>query len=763
MKDQNTKMKQQRIRDNTKALSSLDDYHKEQLQLLLNGEHATPHKLLGMHFDVISDCMKVTVLDPQADDITIIYGDKFAKKLKLKKSHDIGLYTGCFEGVKKYFDYKIKCTYGKDSYTARDAYAFMPGISETDIYLFNQGEHRQLYNMMGAQFIELEGVMGTRFVTWAPNAKRLSVVGDFNCWDGRRHQMRIMGSSGLWELFIPDLKPGEIYKFEIKGQEDKIFLKLDPYAQQTQLRPNNAAIVAPPLTDFAWTDEEWLAKRAHENILKKPMNIYEVHLASWGHPSLRKIDRDPINPNHEEFHNYRELAVALADYANEMGFTHIELLPIAEHPLDQSWGYQITAFYSPTARYGTPEDFAWMINYLHEHNIGLILDWVPAHFPKDAFSLGRFDGTALYEHEDPRQGEHTDWGTYIFNYGRNEVRNFLIANALYWLDRFHVDGLRVDAVASMLYLDYSRNDGEWVPNKYGGNENIEAIELLKQLNTLTHQMFPGTVTIAEESTAWSGVSRPTYIGGLGFSFKWNMGWMHDTLKYFSFDPIFRSYHHGDLTFSMLYAFSENFILPLSHDEVVHGKSSLINKMPGEYEQKFNNLKILYTYMLTHPGKNLFFMGGDIAQWDEWNSNGSLDWNLLDFPIHRKFNNFIKSLNHFYLKHSTLWENDFSGEGFEWIEAGDYQQSVYSYVRWNNARDKPLITILNLTPIDRINYRIGVPYNGRWEVAFDSNSGLFNDNTSTKQIVTAENGKLHEMPYQVGVNFAGLSAIILRRC
>jgi 1,4-alpha-glucan branching enzyme len=498
--------------------------------------------------------------------------------------------------------------------------------------------------------------------------------------------------------------------------------------------------------------------REKKNWLESPMNIYEVHLATWRGPGLRELDPE----NEDDFHSYEELAHALGDYVEEMGYTHIELLPVAEHPFDQSWGYQVSGFYSPTARFGTPEGFAYFVDYMHKKNIGVFLDWVPAHFPKDTFSLGRFDGTALYEHADPRQGEHRDWGTYIFNFGRCEVRNFLIGNALYWLDKYHIDGLRVDAVASMLYLDYSREDGEWIPNQYGGNENLEAISFLKRLNELTHELFPGSLMIAEESTAWPMVSRPVYLGGLGFDCKWNMGWMHDTLEYFKDDPVYRSYHHGQLTFSLLYAFTENFILPLSHDEVVHGKRSLLDKMPGDYAQKFANLKALLTYMATHPGKNLLFMGGEIAQWTEWKDKGGLDWNILEYPAHSSFQKMIKDLNRLYKEFPSFWEDDFTPNGFEWIDGSDYKQSVVSYMRWDKKRSVPIVVVANFTPVVRDEYIVGVPKLGRWVEIFNTDkeeyggTGILNS-----EPVEAAKGKYHGQPCNIKLRLPWLGVTVLK--
>ena len=725
------------------------------LERFLDCSHSDPHSILGMHYVEKLGSIVVRAYDPFAEKIFITFDNN--SKAEMEKVHPEGLFAIKFSDRKKHFAYKIEKRFSNNTFVSEDPYCFLPGIGEMDIYLFNEGEHRKIYEIMGSHLRNFGGVEGTLFTVWAPNANRVSVVGDFNCWDGRRHTMRLIGVSGIWELFIPALKEGEIYKFEIKDGHGNIFLKLDPYANRTELRPRTAAIINREYP-FEWNDHAWMEARKHKNWFESPVNIYEVHLASWQHPKMRKIDPD----NEDDFHNYRELAHVLADYLNEMGYTHIELLPVAEHPFDPSWGYQVTGFYAPTARYGTPEDFAYFVNYLHNRGIGIFLDWVPAHFPKDAFSLGRFDGTALYEHEDPRQGEHRDWGTYIFNFGRCEVRNFLMGNALYWLDRFHIDGLRVDAVASMLYLDYSRKDGEWIPNKYGGNENLDAISFLKRLNELTHELHPGSLMIAEESTAWPMVSRPVYLGGLGFSNKWNMGWMHDTLEYFSKDPVYRSYEHNKLTFSMLYAFTENFILPLSHDEVVHGKRSLIDKMPGDYAQKFANLRSLFVYMIAHPGKKLLFMGGEIGQWNEWYSKRGLDWNILDFPAHKSLQTMIKDLNGLYKASPSLWEDDFTPGGFEWIDCSDYQQSVYSFIRWDKRRSAPYVVILNLTPLVRNDYTIGIPFGGKWVEIFNSDnqryggSGILNSGE-----IQACEGCFHNRPYHVRLKLPWLGAIILK--
>ncbi len=727
---------------------------KHILARLLEGTLADPHSILGMHTDEKDGSIIARCFDPDATEIVLLASDK---KYSMDKIDAAGLFAVRFPGKKEHFAYKLEKHFNENVFVSEDPYCFMPAIGEMDIYLFNQGEHHRIYDIMGAHPKDLGGVKGTLFAVWAPNAKRVSVVGNFNSWDGRRHQMRLMGSSGIWELFIPGLMEGEVYKYEMRSTSGDIFLKLDPYAYQAELRPQNAAVVY-DIDKYKWSDSEWMESRKKWKWLESPMNIYEVHLASWRGPGLRALD--PGNEN--DFHSYKELAHALAEYLVEMNYTHIELLPVAEHPLDQSWGYQVSGFYAPTARYGSPDGFAYFVDYMHQKGIGVFLDWVPAHFPKDSFSLGRFDGTALYEHADPRQGEHRDWGTYIFNFGRCEVRNFLIGNALYWLDRYHIDGLRVDAVASMLYLDYSREDDDWIPNMYGGNENLDAISFLKRLNELTHELFPGSLMVAEESTAWPMVSRPVYLGGLGFDCKWNMGWMHDTLKYFEDDPIFRSYHHGQLTFSLLYAFSENFILPLSHDEVVHGKGSLLSKMPGDYEQKFANLRSLLSYMTVHPGKKLLFMGGEIAQWTEWKDTGSLDWNILEYPAHSSLHRMAKDLNRIYIETPSLWEDDFTCNGFEWIDGSDYKQSIVSFIRWDKNKSCPVVAIANFTPVVRDNYTVGVPLPGEWVEIFNSDKKEYGgtDVLNSGAIGSSE-GKCHGQPHNITIRIPWLGVALFK--
>lgn len=597
-----------------------------------------------------------------------------------------------------------------NAHDCHDPYSFGSVMPEFDQHLFGEGRHWHIYRKLGAHPFNLDGIDGVYFAVWAPNAQRVSVIGDFNDWDGRTNPMRNLGGSGIWEIFIPDLTAGCLYKFElINLHSNQLLVKTDPYGQQFELRPQTAAIVTAD-SSYLWQDAEWLEQRKTRDWLHEPMSIYEVHLGSW-----QRDDRG-------NFLNYRELADRLVEYVTTMGFTHIELMPITEHPLDLSWGYQTTGYFAPTSRYGTPDDFRYFVDVCHCHGIGIILDWVPAHFPKDSFGLARFDGSALYEHEDPRKGEHRDWGTLIYNYGRNEVKNFLLSSAFFWLEEFHLDGLRVDAVASMLYLDYSRQPDDWIPNIHGGNENLEAIEFLRHLNAVTHAQHPGTVVMAEESTSWPQVTRPVWTGGLGFSMKWNMGWMHDILCYMKEQPIHRSYHHDQLTFGMLYAFSENFVLPFSHDEVVHGKCALINKMPGDTWQRFANLRLLYTLMFTYPGKKLLFMGCEFGQGTEWNVNRALDWYVLDYDQHKGMQTLVKDLNEVYGRYPALHHHDFEHQGFEWIDCHDVQQSIISYRRKFN--DEELIVILNFTPVPRKGYRIGVPRPGVYYEIFNSDSHFY---------------------------------------
>lgn len=690
-----------------------NDINPVEVQEIIDSIHRDPHHILGIHESKTG--YVINAYQPYAKSINVVDLESLTRYPMEKVAE--GFFT-----VKVDYPINYLLSYtGFDNCTWErvDPYKFKPAISDLDLYLFGQGNHYEIYKKLGAHPMEIDGVKGVYFAVWAPNAKRVSVVGDFCGWDGRIYPMRVLGSSGVYELFIPGLDTGEKYKFEIKTQDNNILLKSDPYGNYAQLRPDTASVVA-DLETYEWNDDEWMNARDSKNPLDQPMLIYEVHLGSW------MKSNSPTG-----FMNYRELAHKLVRYVKDMGYTHIELMPIAEHPFDGSWGYQVVGYYAPTSRYGSPEDFMYFVDHCHKNNIGVLLDWVPAHFPKDAHGLMRFDGTALYEHADPRQGEHPHWGTMIFNLDRREVKNFLIANALFWLDMFHIDGLRVDAVASMLYLDYGKENGEWVPNMYGGRENLAAVEFFKHLNSIVYGKYPGILMVAEESTAWAGVSRPASTGGLGFGMKWNMGWMNDFLRYVSKDPIHRKYHHNDLTFSMVYAYTENFILVLSHDEVVHGKGSMINKMPGDYWQKFANLRVSYGFMYGHPGKKLSFMGNEIGQFDEWSEAKSLDWHLLEFEKHQQLQTYIRDLNNLYLENRAFWYDDFTPAGFEWINCSDYNSSIISYVRKSDVKEETLIFVANFTPVPRTMHRIGVPYAGSYQEIFNSDnvkyggSGLIN--------------------------------------
>ncbi len=638
--------------------------------------------------------------------------------------------AGLFEVVtpiKKIPAYKLKIHRGDEVTTIRDPYSFPPTLGELDLHLFAEGRHEQIYDKLGAHVTKVGTVKGVAFAVWAPHASGVSVVGDFNHWDGRVHEMRRLEASGVWELFIPDLKPGLLYKFEIHRQRNLPFLKADPYAQFTEVPPDTSSIVYK--STYKFRDAKWMKARETREHFRQPLSIYEVHFGSW---------RRNIEDGNRPF-TYREMAKPLADYVAEMGFTHVEFLPLKEHPYGPSWGYQVSYYYAPSARYGAPDDFRYLVDYLHQRGIGVIMDWVPAHFPKDAFALARFDGSALYEHLDPRKGQHPDWGTYIFNYGRNEVRNFLIANALYWFKEFHLDGLRVDAVASMLYLDYSRKEGEWEPNVFGGRENLEAISFLKELNEVTHRECPGTMMIAEESTAWPAVSHPVYLGGLGFDFKWNMGWMHDTLKYFQMDPFFRAGNHNALTFGLVYAWSENFILPFSHDEVVHMKGSLLNKMPGNQEQKFATLRALYAYMWAHPGKKLLFMGGEFGQWREWTEMESLDWHLLDNELHSGIQKLVRELNRVYQDEESLWRADGEASGFEWIDVDNAAENIVAFIRRSPA-GTDLVCVGNFSAVQKNSYRLGLPHEGQYQCLINTNDA--NAKTDLESEPVAAHGREH---------------------
>jgi 1,4-alpha-glucan branching enzyme len=669
---------------------------------LIEAREHDPFRILGAHHDKDGWCL--TVFRPHAQSVAVETAAGW-RALSRVAATDVFQLRGN-DALPS--PYRLKVIEEKLERVFIDPYAFPPGDASHDAYLFNQGTNTQAYRLLGPVIELRQGISGVCFRVWAPNAERVSVVGEFNRWDGRTHPMCSLGSSGLWELFIPELPAGSLYKFEVRNRHTgAVVAKADPYAREFEKRPATAAKV-PALSGHAWSDGEWLDRRAAADWLHAPMVVYEMHVGSWmRHPDNR-------------FYTYRELVDRLPAYLADLGYTHVEFLPLMEHPLDESWGYQCTGFFAPTSRFGTPDDLKALIDALHRANIGVLLDWVPGHFPSDAWALAHFDGTALYEHEDPRLGKHQDWGTHIFNYGRSEVRSFLLSSAHWWLSEFHIDGLRVDAVASMLYLDYSRKAGEWLPNKFGGRENLEAIEFLRALNEMVHRDFPGALTVAEESTAWPMVSRPVYLGGLGFSMKWNMGWMNDTLEYLSRDPIHRRFHHDKLTFGQLYAYSENFVLPLSHDEVVHGKGSLLGKMPGDEWQRHANLRLLLSYQMTTPGKKLLFMGGELAQGHEWRDREELPWHLLQYSYHLGVQRLVRDLNHLYVSRKALHDQDFSGEGFSWIDCHDADQSIISWLRW--ARDGSfVVVILNLTPVPRQGYRIGVPAMGEYRELINSDS------------------------------------------
>ena len=722
----------------------------DEISALVNAELHDPFTFLGMH-KLNKEEVVVRALNPEAKNIWVV-AEELDQNIKLEKIADEGLFEGVIE-ADDLFDYELKFENHEGyQWQLKDPYSFLPVLTDEDLYYFGEGKHYHIYERMGANVTSHEGVEGTHFAVWAPNAKRVSVVGQFNQWDGRKHQMRVLGDSGVWEIFIPGIPEGELYRFEIKAEDGELLLKSDPYAFYSELRPSNASVTYSLDDKHEWQDEEWMQKREETEWLEEPISVYEVNLASWA--------RVPEEDN--RFLTYQELADELVEYVKKHNYTHVELMPVAEHPLDESWGYQVTGYYSVTSRFGKPEGFMYLVDKFHQHDIGVILDWVPGHFPKDGHALGRFDGSALYEHLDPRLGEHPDWGTYIFNYGRNEVKTFLLANAIFWMEKFHIDGLRVDAVASMLYLDYGREDGEWVPNKYGGRENLEAIDFLKEFNEITHGKHPGVLTIAEESTSWGGVTAPTYNGGLGFSLKWNMGWMNDSLEYIQKDPIHRKYHHGDLTFSMVYAFSENFMLVLSHDEVVHLKNSMLDKMPGDYWQKFANLRLFYSYMYAHPGKKLLFMGGEFGQWEEWNVNQSLDWNLLEYEPHQKLLDFVTDLNEVYQDNNALWEIDFDYHGFEWISSDDAENSILSFVRKGKEDDEIIVCVFNFTPVERHNYRIGVPKEGVYEEILNSNDEVYwGSGIGNGQEIKSEKYECNGRENSIEINLPSLSGVYFK--
>jgi 1,4-alpha-glucan branching enzyme len=687
---------------------------------IVGGYHGTPFDVLGMHPmpEAGTSALVIRAFQPQALKVSVIRGGKLHP---MQLVHPDGFFEAIFREATEFFPYRFSIDLpGSDeapeqSYEIEDPYRYPPVLTDFDLHLVGEGTHFRLYEKLGARLIEHSGTKGVSFAVWAPNAERVSVIGDFNQWDGRRCPMRPRGSSGLWEIFIPGLQQGTLYKFEIKTRyQGYVANKSDPFALFSEMRPNTASVVW-DLDRYQWHDQEWMAARKQRQRLEAPMAIYEVHLGSW------KRKPDPIGMR---WLSYRELADELVAYVRDMGYTHIQLLPITEHPYDGSWGYQTIGYFAPTSRYGSPDDFRYFVDKAHQAGLGIILDWVPAHFPKDGHGLSFFDGTHLYEHADPRKGEHQDWGTLIYNYERDEVRAFLLSSALFWLDKYHIDGLRVDAVASMLYLDYSRQPGEWIPNEFGGRENLGAVAFLKRFNEVVHLEYPDTLTFAEESTSWPQVSRPTYLGGLGFDLKWNMGWMHDMLDYMEKDPVHRRYSHYDLTFALLYAFTENFVLPFSHDEVVHGKGAMLSKMPGDYWQKFANLRALYGYMYAHPGKKLLFMGGEVGQWSEWNHAWQLDFELLSFVSHRNLQEYVKALNKLYVEQPALHQVDFSWEGFQWIDLHDVDNSIVSFVRRARDPNDFVVVLANFTPVPREGYRMGVPAPGFYRELLNSDSTYY---------------------------------------
>ncbi|GAC1469429.1 MAG: 1,4-alpha-glucan branching enzyme [Isosphaeraceae bacterium] len=729
----------------------------EEIERIVQANHWNPFEVLGPHLVEIGKGkgLSIRAFLPDARHAWVIdlsRGEPGAKS-PMTRLHADGFLESVFPGKSAPFPYRLAIeNHEGHSWQFVDAYRFGPVLTDYDLHLLGEGTHNRNFERLGAHLQTHDGVRGVAFAVWAPNANRVSVVGDFNHWDGRRHSMRNRGATGVWELFIPELNQGEVYKFEVKSRFNNYLVqKADPYGFAAELRPKTASVVW-DVTGFAWSDSDWLASRDQRQALDAPISVYEIQLGSW--------KRKPEEGN--AFLNYRELADQLVEYLSHTQFTHVELMPISEYPFDGSWGYQPVGYFAPTSRFGTPDDFAYFVNALHRQGIGVIVDWVPAHFPRDLHGLGYFDGTHLYEHEDPRLGEHRDWGTKIFNYGRPEVRNFLYGNALFWLERYHIDGLRVDAVASMLYLDYSREPGEWVPNAFGGNENLEAIDFLKRFNELCHQEHPGVLTIAEESTSFSGVSKPTYLGGLGFSLKWNMGWMNDTLRYFSKDPVYRKYEHGSLTFSLIYAFTENFMLPLSHDEVVHGKGALLDKMPGDLWQKFANLRLLYGYMYGHPGKKLLYMGNELAQWREWSHDKSLDWHLLEWRDHRGIFRLVCDLNALYREQAALFQIDFDWQGFDWLELHDWENSVLAFLR--RARDEAdsIIVVCNFTPVPRYDYRIGVPSGGFYREILNTDSEIYGgSNFGNEGGVWASDVPHAGRPYHLSLRIPPLGVLYLK--
>ena len=718
---------------------------------IVNGEHSDPHTVLGMH-EMEEDGRKAVVVRaflPDAAGITVIdYANK-RKKYPMERLHADGFFEVTIADREEWFRYQLEYTDADgNTWRSYDPYSFSPTLSEFDRHLFGAGTHYEIYEKMGGRLMTHEGARGAAFSVWAPNAKAVSVIGDFNNWDARRSPMRRLGESGIWELFLPAAAEGDKYKFHVTQCDGRVVDKTDPYGVYAEVRPNNASVLY-PLKRYKWKDRRWMTARRKYDFRTAPMNIYEVHLGSW-----KRAEGD-------RFLTYTELAEQLIPYVKEMGYTHIEMLPVEEHPFDGSWGYQVTGYYAPTSRYGSPDEFKQFVDACHQNGISVILDWVPAHFPKDDFALARFDGTALYEHQDPRLGEHIQWGTYIFNYGRKEVANFLLANALYWMDIFHIDGLRVDAVASLLRLDFCKEEGQWLPNVYGGSENLEAIEFLKHMNSVIAEREPGALMIAEDSTAWPGVTKKVDEGGLGFSLKWNMGWMNDFLSYIKLDPIYRKYHQNKLTFGMAYHYAENFVLVLSHDEVVHTKSSMIGKMPGDVWQSFANLRLSYGFMMGHPGKKLLFMGGEFAQYREWSEARSLDWHLLQYADHQEMQAYVKELNHLYTEEPAFWAEDFDPNGFQWIECDDAESSIVSFVR--RSKEKELVFLCNFTPVVHRGFSLGVPQEGVYHERLNSDAARFGGSDVINAVPLQSKAEpAGRCPFRVELDVPPLGMVILER-
>lgn len=745
----------------------------EQIDRIVWNQHHDPFEVLGSHpleENGKNRSWVVRAYLPNADAVWVIRPEE-RQEYPMQPVHHPHFFEVRIETI-ELANYQLRIKEGEHERVIYDPYAFRsPKLTDFDLHLFAEGNHHRIYEKLGAHLTEIKGIKGVYFAVWAPNARNVSVIGDFNNWDGRQHQMR-KNLIGVWELFVPDLTYGEHYKYEVKNQDGHPYEKSDPYGFQQEVRPKTASIVT-DLDSYHWHDNDWVEQRRHTDALTQPISIYEVHLGSWLHAAssepaqLPNGETEPVVPVSElhteaRFLTYRELAQKLIPYVKELGYTHIELLPIAEHPFDGSWGYQVTGYYACTSRFGKPEDLMYFIDQCHQNGIGVIVDWVPGHFPKDGHGLAFFDGTHLYEHADPRKGEHKEWGTLVFNYNRNEVRNFLVANALFWFDKYHIDGIRVDAVASMLYLDYCRKEGEWVTNQYGGRENIEAADFIRQANHVIFSYFPGILSIAEESTSWPMVSWPTYVGGLGFNLKWNMGWMHDMLDYFHMDPWFRQFHQNNITFSIWYNHSENFMLALSHDEIVHGKSNMLGKMPGDSWQKFANVRCLFTYMFAHPGKKTLFMSMEFGQWSEWNVWGDLEWQLLQYEPHQQLKKFMSDLNHLYRQEPALYTQDFAQEGFEWIDCSDNRHSVVSFIRRSKDSNDFIVAVCNFTPQPHSHYRIGVPELGFYTELFNSDARQYGgSNMGNLGGKWTDEWSVHNRPYSLDLCLPPLGVLILK--